>query len=67
MEEYAVQRLQESVSLRCVSMELLRTALEESNGVPVSVGSLENLEGRTGKPLAWNGGRADSPDNRPIN
>lgn len=61
MEEYAVQRLQESVSLRCVSMERLRTALEECNGVPVAVGSLKDLEGSE-NPLVWNSGRACSPD-----
>ena len=61
MEAYAVRRLKESVDLRCVSMELLRKALEECNGVPVAVGSLKELEGRK-NPLVWNGGRAPSPE-----
>jgi len=61
MEEYAVQRLQESVSLRCVSMELLRTALEECKGVPVAVGSLKDLEGSENS-LVWNNGRVRKPE-----
>jgi L,D-transpeptidase ErfK/SrfK len=61
MEEYAIQRLQESVGLGSVSIELLRAALQECNGVPVAVGSLQDLEGREG-PLVWNDRRAHSPD-----
>jgi L,D-transpeptidase ErfK/SrfK len=60
MEEYAIQRLQESVGLGCVSIELLRAALEECNGVPVAVGSLQDLEGRE-NPLVWNDRQARSP------
>ena len=59
MEDYALERLQESVGLRCVSMELLRTALKECKGVPVPVGSLKDLEGRENPPM-WSNGRVPS-------
>lgn len=55
MEEYALQRLQESVSLRCISMESLRTALEQCTGAPVPVGSLKEFEGSE-NPLVWSNG-----------
>jgi len=59
-EEYTVQRLQESVGLDGVSMELLRAALQECNGAPVAVGSLGDLEGSE-NPFVCNNGRACSP------
>jgi L,D-transpeptidase ErfK/SrfK len=59
MEEHAIRRLQESVSLKCVSIELLRGALADCRGVPVPVGSLFDSGGR-GTPLVYIDGRARS-------
>lgn len=61
MEAYAMQRVRESVGPACISMELLRKALEECNGVPVAVGSVRN-PGGSEKPLVWNSGQACSSD-----
>lgn len=50
MEEYAVRRLRENVDMRCVSVDLLRAALADCRGVPVSVGTL-NAQGGRGNPV----------------
>lgn len=56
-EERAIRRLQKSVNLKYVSLDLLRAALAECRGVPVPVGSLFD-SGGSGNPLAYIGGGA---------
>ena len=57
MEPYAIQRLEEYVDFSCISIDVLRTALKECNGVPVAVGSLKSLEANE-NPLVWKDGQA---------